>query len=594
MTVSGRSSREGTPPRIRHLRRHPRTGIYWFRIAVPVELRDQLGRVEIVCSLRTRSEQEACRKLAAVRADAERRIDRARQEMRGHSPELPRRFLPQVSSDPPLVSSPVKGQDGLLTSAGAVALSKSWERWAWVIEMEGLTLPSVTPADEIYSRTRVSAECEAWFRDALDRTDPGPFEGFIQFFAGQYGFLVQPGSRNQMLLGLELLRAAIRHEQRLRAWLRGEEIEPPVVPATQDLPEPQRASTSTFTLSQAFADYASLRRLDAKAHAQAETALRRFVEVVGDLRLDQLDRSHAKSFAAALLDLPARLPPADRMLSIPELRRRYQNSQVRRVTVTTVRRDMAMVQAIIEHCVQSGELAENPFAGMKPAKPVSGSAPRRPYDVAALQTIFSSPLYVGCRSASKRWEPGAVIIRDACWWLPLLGAFTGCRLEELGQLRVTDVRQESSIPVLDINTNDPGKSVKSAGSRRLVPVHPVLIRLGLLRLAEDLTRRGEIFLFPDLKPNRFGIRTASWSKWWGRYSTAIGLDDRRLVFHSFRHGFKDACRDSGISKDIHDVLTGHAPVNVGDRYGSGHSIRTLAEAMAKVQYEGLDLTHLTG
>lgn len=569
-------------------------GIYWFRMAVPAELRDQLGRVEIVCSLGTRSEQEARRKLPAVRADAERRIAQARRERRSPSTEASKLFLPQLISDPPLVPSSVMGEDGLLTIGGAAALAKSWEQWAWGIEMEGLAQPCTDPADEAHSRSQSSVKCEAWFRKALDRTDPGPFDRFIQFFAGQYGFQAQLGSRNETLLGLELLRAAIRHERRLRAWLNGEEVETSIVQTTQDLPEPQRVSSSTLTLSQAFADYASLRRLDAKARAQAETALRRLIEVVGDLRLDQLDRGHAKSFAAALLDLPARLPPAERMLPIPELRRRYQNRPVRRVTVTTVRRDMAMVQAILEHCVQSGELAENPFAGMKPAKPASGSAPRRPYDVAALQTIFSSPLYVGCRSESKRWEPGAVIIRDAYWWLPLLGAFTGCRLEELGQLRVTDVRQENGIAVLDINTNDPGKSVKSAGSRRLVPVHPVLIRLDLLRLAEDLARRGETFLFPDLKPNRFGIRTASWSKWWGRYTTAIGLDDRRLVFHSFRHGFKDACRDSGVSKDIHDVLTGHAPINVGDRYGSGHSIRTLAEAMAKVWYDGLDITHLAG
>lgn len=518
-------SREGTPPqKMRHLRRHPRTGIYWFRMAVPTELRDQLGRVEIVCSLGTRSEQEARRKLPAVRADAERRIAQARRERRNALPDT----LYRTTSDPPPVPLPIIGEDGQLTFSGAAALAKSWGQWAWSIERDGLTQPTCAPTDEMYSRTRASTECEAWFRDALDRTDPALFDGLINFFAGQYGFQAQPGSRNEMLLGLELLRAAIRHEQRLRAWLRGEEIEPPIVPLTQDLPEPLKANASTFTLSQAFSDYASLRRLDAKARAQAETALRRFIEVVGDLRGDQLDRSHVKSFVAALLDLPARLPPAERTLPIPELRRRYQNSPVRRVAVTTVRRDMAMVQAILEHCVQSGELAENPFAGMKPAKPASGSAPRRPYDATALRTIFSSPLYVGCRSENKRWEPGTMIIRDACWWLPLLGAFSGCRLEELGQLRVTDVRQESGIPVLDINTNDPGKSLKSAGSRRLVPVHPVLARLGLLYLAEDLTRRGEAFLFPDLKPNRFGIRTASWSKWWGRYTTAIGLDDRRL------------------------------------------------------------------
>lgn len=101
-------SREGTPPqKMRHLRRHPRTGIYWFRMAVPAELRDQLGRVEIVCSLGTRSEQEACRKLPAVRADAERRIAQARRERRNALPDT----LYRSTSDPPPVPLSIMGED---------------------------------------------------------------------------------------------------------------------------------------------------------------------------------------------------------------------------------------------------------------------------------------------------------------------------------------------------------------------------------------------------------------------------------------------------------------------------------------------------
>jgi integrase len=30
------------------------------------------------------------------------------------------------------------------------------------------------------------------------------------------------------------------------------------------------------------------------------------------------------------------------------------------------------------------------------------------------------------------------------------------------------------------------------------------------------------------------------------------------VFHSFRHGFKDALRAAGVSEDVNDALTGHA------------------------------------
>ena len=50
-----------------YLRRHPRTGIYWFRRAVPPSLRPSIGRCEIVRSLKTRDHREA-RRLALMQA----------------------------------------------------------------------------------------------------------------------------------------------------------------------------------------------------------------------------------------------------------------------------------------------------------------------------------------------------------------------------------------------------------------------------------------------------------------------------------------------------------------------------------------------
>ena len=64
------------------------------------------------------------------------------------------------------------------------------------------------------------------------------------------------------------------------------------------------------------------------------------------------------------------------------------------------------------------------------------------------------------------------------------------------------------------------------------------------------------------------------------------------MFHSFRHGFKDACRDSDIPKELNDRLTGHGG-GVGDSYGADdYPLRPLADAMNKLRYRGLDLAHL--
>jgi len=67
------------------------------------------------------------------------------------------------------------------------------------------------------------------------------------------------------------------------------------------------------------------------------------------------------------------------------------------------------------------------------------------------------------------------------------------------------------------------------------------------------------------------------------------------VFHSFRHSFKDACRECGIEEAIHDALTGHSGGGVGRSYGGQmYPLPPLIKAMEKLKYKGLDLSHLHG
>jgi integrase len=94
---------------------------------------------------------------------------------------------------------------------------------------------------------------------------------------------------------------------------------------------------------------------------------------------------------------------------------------------------------------------------------------------------------------------------EAAFWLPLLGLFTGARLGELAPLTAADVTtdQATGIPIITITEDrENGRRLKTAASARVVPVHPELVRLGLLRFVEEAKRGigSEARLFPALTP----------------------------------------------------------------------------------------------
>jgi integrase len=169
-----------------------------------------------------------------------------------------------------------------------------------------------------------------------------------------------------------------------------------------------------------------------------------------------------------------------------------------------------------------------------------------------------------------------------------MALYMGARLEELGQALVSDVVTVGGVLCLDINDQSEGKSVKTASSRRTVPIHPELVRLGFQRYVAALDKGGR--LFPDLRQDQFDKWTGNFSKWWGRWARGLGITDRRKVFHSFRHTFKAACRRGGIQEETHDLLTGHQGTGVGRSYGraeySPELVKTLAKAMRKIGYSG--------
>jgi integrase len=130
-------------------------------------------------------------------------------------------------------------------------------------------------------------------------------------------------------------------------------------------------------------------------------------------------------------------------------------------------------------------------------------------------------------------------------------------------------------------------------------VHPELIRIGFLRFTEEIASSSgpQGRLFPPFTPGPKGGFGEAWSKWFGRFKRALGITNTASVFHSFRHGFKDAIRGARLGEDVNDALTGHASAAIGRSYGAKDMVRrfgldTLADAVSKVTYPGLDLSNI--
>jgi integrase len=189
----------------------------------------------------------------------------------------------------------------------------------------------------------------------------------------------------------------------------------------------------------------------------------------------------------------------------------------------------------------------------------------------------------------------------AAFWLPLLAMFNGARQSELAGLTVADVQHEpvTSTPLLYITVQaSRGKRLKTKSSRRVVPIHTQLVKLGFLKFVEEARKRSgdKAFLFPLVAPDKGRSGVKAWSKWFGHYLRKQGVEDTTRVYHSFRHGFKDALRRGEVNQELHDALTGHAQNStVSGGYGAKEmlarfGVKVLKKAVAKVAYPGLDLS----
>jgi integrase len=207
---------------------------------------------------------------------------------------------------------------------------------------------------------------------------------------------------------------------------------------------------------------------------------------------------------------------------------------------------------------------------------------RKPYSESELQSI------IDCLELPKITDGKPVWKKPANFWIPLLAIFTGMRRSEICQLYKSDIVEKGGVNCIYVGDGEYGQSIISEASRRYIPLHSELIRLGFLKFVED-SEPGP--LFPELKPSTVGRCFHEKWRWFSRaVSRKVSLDSGKS-FSSIRSTFaKKLIEANALHPLLYNLLGRQWDVETVNRYCA--PIDPLNNLVNGIVYDGLQLGRL--
>ncbi|WP_157096073.1 hypothetical protein [Methylosinus sp. R-45379] len=228
--------------------------------------------------------------------------------------------------------------------------------------------------------------------------------------------------------------------------------------------------------------------------------------------------------------------------------------------------------------------------------------------------LVSAALFTGCDGPQRLWQKGKYFIQSDLYWIFLILLLTGMRTGEPPQIRLDDiVRVEDLDPVtgeplvlyfFDMRPYDPAqgrkpikelKHLKRADFARVVPIHPLLIELGLLERAARLRKRGETRLFPGWEAHVSRKGEVRWGKRisrafaYARTLPDVNLTRSNICLYATRHLMADWLDSLRAPQRVRNRVMGHKDKandesNAADAYG-GKGMMSVEQARIVLELE---------
>jgi len=438
-------------------------------------------------------------------------------------------------------------------------------------------------------------------REALICNDQSMIERDLDRYLAKKGITLDKDSMEYRLLRRGFLRQmleALKIDERRHNGDYSDPYSSFAIPATsplQSVAAPVTKIQDRTMLSEALDKYISIKSQTWKPSSQKDMipTLKDFLEMVGDREIRTLNRDHMREYQRIMHHLPSRRTTSLKYkgkslaqllnMDIPDDDKLAPKTL--KTAFITVRSFIKWLEeeALLDHDRPAKHLNSTLIVLRKQSK----ADKRRSFTDKELQTLFSP----------ENFTPGT--FRNAWqFWVPIIGLYTGARIEELCQLHLADIRQEEGTGIwfFDINSEDE-KDVKTEAGKRMVPIHQDLIDLGLLDRVEALRKmKGTIRLFPTLNSrSSTGKLSGAVTQWFTRYRRTCGVGAEKgeksiAVFHSFRHSLISRCKFMDLSRRKVQEMVGHEQGEFDDVTGRVYEDRYPVQAIYKAVVSKLDFS----
>lgn len=387
-----------------------------------------------------------------------------------------------------------------------------------------------------------------------------------------------------------------RRQERDDGKLDGLPAHPALVPAKPMPTDPLSArlmnADSGKPLSEVFPLFCKERSATPATNRECEVAIRMFEEFLETPKpLYRITRSDILGFKRALAETPTNYTKRFPGMTLPQAvaANKKRTAPFEPLTARTINNKyLSRIHSILGWCVKGDLIPDNPAVGVKVDAVKHGESRRRYFSNDELHRIFPTEMF---GKPLGEFE-----------WAMLISLYSGMRASELAQMKIASVRKERDVLIFNVE-----EQTKNAGSKRMVPVHSELIRLGLVQRVTALRAAGETHLFPEWyrkgmeakqraadngagdSLNHYFPRFIS-KRFNETYLPSVGVVDGSTFWHTFRHTFKTGLSLGGVEKSARDYLCGHVDGSAGAVYVHDISIAAMADAIGKLSFEGIGAT----
>jgi integrase len=307
----------------------------------------------------------------------------------------------------------------------------------------------------------------------------------------------------------------------------------------------------------------------AKSKMEFKSVFKLLQDILGDVDITSITKPMVTTLRTTLLKLP------------PNIYKKYPGQTIQQIltvkdlvpmSTKSVNKHISRLGALLIYCLDEGMITTNPASGLKIVEKKRADEERNAYSEEDIKNIVSKlPLMP---SKPERY------------WIPFIGMYSGMRLNEICQLYVSDIINFDGLWCFSVNA-DKDKRLKNDASERVIPIHPKLIELGLIKYVEGLKADNVPRLWMNLEWTELTGYGNSFCKWYQRFNRLHITSDPKKVFHSFRHTVTDTLKQASIIETVIAELVGHSN---GDsetmgRYGKRYQPKVLLEALLKLDYE---------